>query len=69
MNDVIILFNPHDGDVESEPARRVRKGWVVTLTTADPIIGEQDIGETELIYFLRSLALLSAKGEPGNKGE
>lgn len=63
MNDVIILFNPHDGDVEFSLPESSGKGWVVTLTTADPIIGEQDIGETES-YLLspRSLVLLSAKG-------
>ena len=63
MNDVIILFNPHDGDVEFSLPESSGKGWMVILTTSDPITEEQDIGEARsYLMSPRGLVLLSASG-------
>ncbi|NSY14788.1 glycogen debranching protein GlgX [Agrobacterium vitis] len=61
MKDVLVLFNPHDGDVEFKLPGSSGKGWVVELTTADPETQSEDIGDAETYGMKsRSLVLLSA---------
>lgn len=51
----------HDGDVEFSLPESSGKGWVVTLTTADPIIGNKISARRVYLLSPRSLVLLSAK--------
>ncbi|NTJ42414.1 glycogen debranching protein GlgX [Agrobacterium larrymoorei] len=58
--DVLILFNPHDGDVEFK-LPEVEHGWTTELTTADPSVSGNHIANSQN-YTLegRSLILLQA---------
>ncbi|OWW00120.1 glycogen debranching enzyme [Rhizobium sp. R72] len=59
VNDVLVLFNPHDGLVHFK-LPRARDGWVLMLTTADPCLVDQPIAGGEYCLSPRSLVLLRA---------
>jgi len=59
-NDVLILFNPHEGDVEFK-LPEVEHGWTTELTTADPTVtGNQIANAQNYTMEARSLVLLRA---------
>ncbi len=59
-NDVLILFNPHDGDVEFK-LPEVEHGWTTELTTADPAVHGNQIANSQTYTMEgRSLILLRA---------
>ena len=59
-NDVLILFNPHEGDVEFK-LPEVEHGWMTELTTADPTVtGNQIANAQNYTMEARSLVLLRA---------
>lgn len=61
--DVMILFNPHDGDVPfSLP--EARGGWTVALDTADPLSEPRKVESPEYTLPARSVLILHA----GSKG-
>ncbi len=56
-NDVLLLFNPHDGDVDFKlPADK--DDWTTVLTTADPDASEETIDADEYRLSPRSLVVL-----------
>ncbi|NTZ63227.1 glycogen debranching protein GlgX [Agrobacterium tumefaciens] len=56
-DDILVLFNPHDGSVPFV-LPKVSGGWVEVLTTADPHLEDRKIGDPEYILVERSLVLL-----------
>ncbi|QCI97775.1 glycogen debranching protein GlgX [Agrobacterium larrymoorei] len=58
--DVLILFNPHEGDVEFK-LPEVENGWTTELTTADPTVSGNQIANSQNYTMEgRSLILLRA---------
>ena len=61
MNDVLVLFNPHNGDIEFKLPVSPDKGWVVELTTDDPETQGEEIGGAQFYGMkARSLVVLTA---------
>jgi glycogen operon protein len=56
-DDVLILFNPHDGPVPFI-LPEVDGGWTVVLTTADPKVTNDEFKEIEYVLTERSLVLM-----------
>lgn len=56
MNDVLLLFNPHDGEVPFKLPEET--GWTMLLTTADPTAAEEAIPAAEYMLTPRSLVVL-----------
>jgi glycogen operon protein len=56
-DDVLILFNPHDGPVPFI-LPEVEGGWTVVLTTADPKVTNDEFKEIEYVLTERSLVLM-----------
>ncbi|WP_438618552.1 glycogen debranching protein GlgX [Oryzifoliimicrobium ureilyticus] len=59
-NDVLILFNPHDGDVPFKLPETETK-WLAVITTSDPALVDQTIEEDEYVATARSLVLLRSQ--------
>jgi len=58
-NDVLFLFNPHDGQVAFKLPKPEDGKWIAELTTADPNAVAVDLGEAESYDLVpRSLVLL-----------
>lgn len=63
--DVMILFNPHDGDVPfSLP--EARGGWTVALDTADPLSEPRKVESPEYTLPARSVLILHAGSKGGS---
>jgi glycogen operon protein len=62
--DVLILFNPHDGDV-SFLLPQIDIGWTVVLETADPDGHVRPVDGSNYVLTSRSLVVLKA----GNGGD
>jgi glycogen operon protein len=60
FDDVLILFNPHDGTVPFKLPER-EGSWIVELTTSDPERNGDDIGTPES-YDLESRSLTVLRG-------
>lgn len=56
-DDILILFNPHDGHVPFA-LPEVEGGWFEVLTTADPLLEEREVGDSPYDLVERSLVLL-----------
>ncbi|AYM65712.1 glycogen debranching protein GlgX [Agrobacterium fabrum] len=56
-DDILILFNPHDGPVPFA-LPHVERGWVEVLTTVDPELADRTIDAAEYVLVERSLVLL-----------
>ncbi|RSC30900.1 glycogen debranching enzyme GlgX [Agrobacterium sp. FDAARGOS_525] len=62
-DDILILFNPHDGSVPFA-LPEVSGGWVEVLTTVDPEATDRKIEAAEYVLIDRSLVLLRAGKQP-----
>ena len=62
LTDVIILFNPHDGDIEFSLPDSPGGGWAVELATDEPDRSDEDIGDAQTYVLApRSLVVLSPR--------
>ena len=61
MKDVLVLFNPHDGNVEFKLPDSSSGNWVLELTTDDADIQGEDIGRPEA-YRLEARSLVVLRG-------
>ncbi len=63
-NDILILFNPHDGDVVFK-LPEAADGWTRALSTVGPEIEEENVEGAEYLMTSRSLAILRANRGAG----